>query len=233
MARALLPVTAGRRRRSLITSSAALALAGVALGGCAGVTPQAAGAPSPPPVSRASSAPPSAPSSVSSSAPSSAPSVVQQFRSVRRYDGVADPVRLRIPEAGVDARLDRVGLTPEGWIAPPKRWEVPGWYAQGPSPGQDGPAVIVGHVDSGSGPAVFHALPRLRLGAAVHVDRADGTSVTFHVVARRQVPKATFPAEDVYSPTLRASLVLMTCGGVFDAATGHYRDNVLVTAVPG
>jgi hypothetical protein len=222
------PVAAGGRRASLITSAAVLALAGVAVSGCGGLTPQRGSGPSSPPASRVSSSPSSSPSAP----PSAAPSVVQQFTSVRRYSGVADPVRLRIPEAGVDARVDRVGLTEQGWIAPPMRWEVAGWYAQGPSPGQNGPAVIVGHVDSLSGPAVFHALPRLRLGAAVHVDRADGTSETFRVVARRQVPKDRFPSEEVYSPTLRASLILMTCGGVFDAATGHYRDNVLVTAVP-
>ncbi len=165
--------------------------------------------------------------------PSATPSGVPTFTSVRRYDGVALPVRLRIPEAGVDTSLIRLGLTAEGWIAAPKEWDVAGWYQGGPRPGQSGQAVIVGHIDSRSGPAVFVDLPRLRMGAAIRVDREDGTSVTFRVTSRRQVAKDHFPAQQVYAPTLQPSLLLMTCGGVFDSATSHYRDNILVTAVPG
>lgn len=184
--------------------------------------------PAPTPSSSAVVAPPPA-----SASPGASPSAVPQFRSVRRYDAVALPVRLRIPEAGVDTGLTRLGLTPEGWIEAPTEWQVAGWYEGGPRPGQDGPAVIVGHIDSRSGPAVFHDLPQLRPGAAVHVDRADGSTVTFRVTGRRQVPKDRFPAAEVYAPTLQPSLVLITCGGVFDRTSGHYRDNVLVTAVPG
>lgn len=154
------------------------------------------------------------------------------FRSVREYAGVAEPVRLRIPAAGVDSGLERVGLTAADWIAAPRQWQVAGWYEGSPRPGQKGTAVIVGHVDSRKGPAVFHALPELRIGSAVHVDRRDGSTVSFRVTSRRQVPKDSFPAEEVYAPTLQPALLLMTCGGVFDPARGHYRDNVLLTAVP-
>jgi hypothetical protein len=93
--------------------------------------------------------------------------------------------------------------------------------------------VIVGHVDSRTGPAVFHELARVRPGTAVFVDRADGTSSRFRVVGSRQLPKDRIAAEGLYSPSLDASLLLMTCGGVFDTETGHYRDNIVVTAVPG
>jgi sortase (surface protein transpeptidase) len=93
--------------------------------------------------------------------------------------------------------------------------------------------VIVGHVDSRSGPAVFSDLASLRTGEAVYVDRQDGTTARFVVTTREQVAKDHFPADRVYAPTLQVSLILMTCGGAFDSASGHYRDNVLVTAVPG
>ncbi len=169
-----------------------------------------------------------APASPARSAPS--PSV-NRFTSVREYAGVAEPVRLRIPEAGVDTALERVGLTTDGWVEAPHRWDTAGWYRDGLRPGQSGPAVIVGHIDSKVGPAVFHRLPRLRLGAAVYIDRKDGTTITFRVSGRRQVPKNAFPAAEVYADTLEASLVLLTCSGVFDPATGHYRDNTIVTAV--
>jgi hypothetical protein len=159
------------------------------------------------------------------------PSPVPTFRSVRTYPAVAEPVRLRIPSIGVRTDLQHVGLARDGTIAPPSRWQTAGWYDRGPRPGQPGPAVIVGHVDSRAGPAVFHRLPGLRPGAAVLVDRRDGTTVEFAVTGSRQVAKSRFPAELVYAPTLETVLRLVTCGGTFDAGTGHYRDNIVVTAV--
>lgn len=167
-------------------------------------------------------------------APSPTPSPsVGEFRSVRTFHPVAAPVRLRIPAIHVDTPLARVGLAADGTIAPPDRWQRAAWYRSGPRPGQPGPAVIVGHVDSKSGPAVFFRLTELRRGDAVLVDRADGSTVRFEVRGRRQVAKSRFPAGAVYAPTLRASLRLLTCGGSFDSAGGHYRDNVVVTALPG
>ena len=155
------------------------------------------------------------------------------YRSVRTYRPVAAPVRLRIPAIGVDTTLVRLGLAPDGSIAAPTRWELAGWYAKGPRPGQPAPAVIAGHVDSRSGPAVFYRLRELRPGARVYVARADGSTIRFRVTETRRVAKSAFPADLVYTPTLRPVLRLVTCGGTFDAATGHYRDNVVVSAEPG
>jgi hypothetical protein len=156
-----------------------------------------------------------------------------RFRAVRTYRGVAAPVRLRIPAVGLDTRLERVGLAQDGTIAAPNGWHLAGWYARGPRPGQAGPAVIVGHVDSRSGPAVFFRLTDLRRGDAVYVDRADGSTARFTVTTRARVPKDRFPGDVVYAPTLEASLHLLTCGGDFDTSTGHYQDNVIVSAVLG
>jgi hypothetical protein len=155
------------------------------------------------------------------------------FRSVRTYPQVAVPVRLRVPSLGIDTGLQRLGLAADGTIAAPTRWDVAGWYDKGPRPGQPGPAVIVGHVDSRTGPAVFFRLAQASPGAAVLVDRADGSSVHFRVAGRQQVAKSAFPADLVYSPQLATVLRLVTCGGAFDPVTRHYRDNIIVTAVPG
>ncbi len=156
----------------------------------------------------------------------------EPFRSVRSYDAVAEPVRLRIPSVGVDTPLPRLGTAADGTVEVPSDFAVAGWYADGPRPGQAGPAVVLGHVDSRSGPAVFFRLTDLEPGAQVHVDRADGSTVSFRVTDVLTVPKDAFPTELVYGPTLAPVLRLVTCGGPFDRAAGSYRDNVVVSAEP-
>jgi hypothetical protein len=196
-------------------STAVLAVAASAGGGPAPAAP--AGTPSP-----------SAPRASSGSAAEAAAG----FRSPRTYSAVAPPVRVRIPSIGVDAPLENLGLAADGSIAAPQEWQDAGWYAGGPRPGQPGPAVLLGHVDSRTGPAVFHRLAGLPSGALVLVDRADRTTARFRVQGRLQVAKSRFPSDLVYGATLTPSLRLVTCGGTFDRQTGHYRDNVVVTAVP-
>jgi sortase (surface protein transpeptidase) len=159
------------------------------------------------------------------------PAVVS-FRSTRTYRAVAPPVQLRIPVADVDTALQRLGRAPDGTIKVPSHPDVAGWYAEGPRPGQPGPAVILGHVDSASGPAVFFHLADLQPGDAVYVDRADGSTAGFRVTGRSQIRKSRFPTDLVYGPTLEASLRLVTCAGSIDPATRHYRDNVIVFATP-
>lgn len=156
----------------------------------------------------------------------------EPFRSVRTYDEVAEPVRLRVPAAGVDTSLLRLGTAADGSVEVPAPYDVAGWFTGGPRPGQTGPAVILGHVDSRAGPGVFFRLEDLSPGAQVHVDRADGSTATFRVTDVLTVPKDAFPTELVYAPTLQPALRLVTCGGPFDDSAGSYRDNVIVTAEP-
>jgi hypothetical protein len=157
---------------------------------------------------------------------------VDRFRSARTYDAIAEPVRLHIPAVGVDSGLQRLGRNADGMLAVPESPHAAGWYADGPRPGQPGPAVVVGHVDSTDGPGVFFRLDELAPGAVVYVDRADGTTAGFIVTGQVRTPKTQFPTDLVYSPTLQPSLHLVTCGGHFDLGTGRYRDNVVVSAVP-
>jgi sortase (surface protein transpeptidase) len=154
------------------------------------------------------------------------------FRSVRTYDTVAVPTRLRIPAAGVDTRLEQLGRAPDKSIALPSRPELAGWFSGGPRPGQPGPAVIIGHVDWEHAPAVFFRLRQLTPGDTLTVDRADGTAARFRVTRLEQVAKASFPTDRVYAPDLAPSLRLITCGGRFDRADRNYLDNVIVYAAP-
>jgi Sortase domain len=181
-------------------------------------------------VSAAASGARSTGSSASASGRSAAPPEVGSFRSTRDFPGVPVPVRLRIPAAHVDTALQSLGRNADGTIAVPSDPAVAGWYAQGPRPGQPGPAVILGHVDSATGPAVFFRLDRLSPGDAITVDSADGSTRSFRVTGVTRVPKNQFPTDLVYLPTLQPVLRLVTCGGSFDRAAHSYRDNVIVFA---
>jgi sortase (surface protein transpeptidase) len=138
------------------------------------------------------------------------------------------PLRLAIPAIGVHTRLVRLGLTPQGTLQVPGNTAEAGWYTGGPRPGQLGPAVIAGHIDSYNGPAVFYQLRLLRPGDLVYVRRVGGSRVVFRVYAERKFAKERFPTSLVYGGTPDAELRLITCGGSFDYATGSYLSNVVV-----
>jgi hypothetical protein len=149
----------------------------------------------------------------------------------RLVDARAAPPRwIRIRAIGVSAPVVALGLRPDRTLEVPRRWGDTGWYTGGPEPGERGPAVVAGHVDSTSGPAVFYRLGQLRRGARVDIRRADHSMVSFRVEGVERWPKDRFPTRRVYRRTARSTLRLITCGGSFDTATGHYLDNVIVYA---
>jgi hypothetical protein len=141
------------------------------------------------------------------------------------------PVELSLPTIGVTSSLEHLARQADGSIAAPVDFDLAGWFDAGPQPGQPGPAVIAGHVDSTTGPAVFYRLRELRPGDPVEVHREDGSVVTFRVTHTEQHPKDQFPSEAVYGPVPGAELRLITCGGGFDRDSGHYLDNLVVFAV--
>jgi len=132
----------------------------------------------------------------------------------------AAPTRVRIPSVSVDSSLARLGLDASGALTPPSNFAQAGWFSQGPAPGEIGPAVIAGHVDSYTGPAVFFRL----------VGRSDGTTLRFTVTRVARYPKTAFPSAEVYGPTPTAELRLITCGGQFDRSRRSYVDDVVVFA---
>jgi sortase (surface protein transpeptidase) len=150
----------------------------------------------------------------------------------RRPHPPSVPVRLVIPVIGVATPLVRLGLEPGGAMQVPGDFATAGWFAGGPVPGQLGPAVIAGHVDSRTGPAVFYRLGDLRPGDPVRVRRADGDWLAFEVTGTARYSKAAFPTDAVFGPVTGPVLRLVTCGGDFDRASGHYLDNLVVTARP-
>ena len=142
-----------------------------------------------------------------------------------------NPVGVRIPTIAVVAETIPLGLRPDGSIEVPQDFAQTGWWADGPEPGEPGPAVILGHVDSVRGPAVFSRLGDLSIGDVVHVDREDGTSISYRVDRIEQHPKDDFPTEAVYGRGGDESVLrLVTCGGQFDRDARSYVDNVIVFA---
>ena len=140
------------------------------------------------------------------------------------------PVRVEIPAIGVSSSLVRLGLNPDGTMQVPGDFQVAGWFTGAPHPGQLGPAMIAGHVDSKTGPAVFHRLRDLHPGDEVRVVRADHRVVRFRVDSLASYPKQALPDDAVYGATTTPALRLITCGGSFDRSRHSYRDNLVVSA---
>jgi LPXTG-site transpeptidase (sortase) family protein len=143
------------------------------------------------------------------------------------------PTRIQIPAIGVDSSLMQLGLKQDGTLeVPPFDKHAPaGWYRGSPTPGELGPSVILGHVDTyKAGPVVFYRLSQVRAGNAVVVQRSDGRTARFVVDRVENVPKADFPRLEVYGNTDRPELRLITCGGEWNPRTHDYNDNTVVFA---
>lgn len=141
------------------------------------------------------------------------------------------PVSIAIPSIAVSSDLIGLGLEADRTVEVPQNGDDAGWYELGTSPGQPGSAVILGHVDSVEGPAVFHRLRELVPGAQVRVTLADGAVETFEVSHLETIRNDEFPAQRVYAGTPgRPTLNIVTCGGDYDADSGGYQSNVIAYA---
>lgn len=205
--------TRGRRRGFLATAVVALCLGGGL--GVIGTTLASQRADPPmPPASRVSEIPIPA-----AAHPALAPS---------------KPVRLEIPSIGVDSVVQHLGQDAEGGLEVPAagpHYDEAAWYRYSPTPGERGPAVLLGHIDSAAnGPSVFFRLGELRAGARIVVTRADRSTAVFVVDAVHRYAKKDFPTRLVYGDIDHAGLRILTCGGAFDRATRHYLDNIVVFA---
>lgn len=215
------PRTGGAR--PIVALAIALGLGAVALGiavGGQGADPAPAAAAASP--AAASPAP---------AAPAPAPAVVA-LTATPAERGDLHPTEVRLPTLDVRSALVDLDVGPDGALTPPADPARAGWYVRGGVPGLRGPTVIAGHVDSQAGPAVFYRLDELGPGDRVEVTRSDGQVFSYRVSTVETHPKADFPTARVYGPTPGPELRLITCGGEFDRSSRHYKDNVIVTAIP-
>jgi len=214
-------MTRGSRiRRGVVVLS--LVVTGAA--GCAAGRPAAHVAP---PAARAAAAP----ATSRPAAPTRTTRVIDFPVGSWRRLPLSPPVRVEIPAIVVSSPLVPLGLNPDGTMQVPGDFQVAGWFTGGPQPGQLGPAVIAGHVDSRTGPAVFYRLRDLRPGDQIRVVRADRLVIRFEVESLASYSKQALPDEAVYGATTAPALRLITCAGTFDRARHSYRDNLVVSAV--
>ena len=210
-----------------------LLLAG-ALYGCGGGTPSSGAPGTAAGQARSRSLPTSSPAQINLVAPTvqpldsgssglPAPSGVTASRA-------AAPTRLRIPAIGVDSTLGQLDKRADGTMDVPSDFNQPGWYTRGPAPGERGPAVILGHLDSYTGPAVFWRLSTLHAGDVVEVDREDGSKVAFKVTRIASFSVDSFPSAEIYGPSAGPELRLITCGGTYSLNRRQYLSNVVAFA---
>jgi sortase (surface protein transpeptidase) len=212
-------------RRGVVMLSLVVAGSAGCAGGRAAVEPAGHAAP---PASRSAAAPATG---QPAAAPTRTTEVINLPVGSWRRLPPSPPVRLEIPAIGVSSPLVRLELNPDGTMQLPGDFQVAGWFTGGPQPGQLGPAVIAGHVDSRAGPAVFYRLRDLRPGDQVRVVRADRLVVRFTVEPSASHPKWSLPDEAVHGATTAPALRLITCARSFDRQRHSYHDNLVVSAV--
>lgn len=218
-----------RRRPVALGLAAVLAVAALGIGGFALLQPESTAQPNAVGVVSPESADPS-----DSSAPETTPSEKPEpIGPVTAADTLAasQPTSLRIPAIGVSSPTFKVGLNADDTMEVPQPgpdYDKAAWYKFSPTPGEVGPSVIIGHIDSAeNGPSVFYDLDKLQPGDKVAVTRQDGTVAVFEIDKVQTFPKSDFPTELVYGDTSKSELRLITCGGVFDDAANNYVSNIV------
>jgi sortase (surface protein transpeptidase) len=141
------------------------------------------------------------------------------------------PTRITVPAVGIDVPVTSVGRDSAGSIEMPPLFDwTTGWYKYSPTPGETGPAIIVGHVDTYKGISVFWHLRDIQRGDIINISRADGSTAKFKVTALKQFSQSDFPTQEVYGNIKYPGLRLITCGGAFDKQTESYTQNTVVYA---
>ena len=216
--------------RSLWLPAALLAVGLGALGlGVGGMA--TAGAPAPTPV-MTSVPKPTAASTTLVPAERTKPSPKDSGKAPKRRPVLtwAEPARITVPRIGVQARVSALGLNEDGGLKVPEDPWLVGWWRGGSRPGEKGPAVLVGHKDSRTGPAVFYGVGDLIPGDELVVDDVNGRTTAFVVTEIEQVGREAFPTDKVYGKTSSPELRILSCGGEYDEETRQYEDNVIVYA---
>lgn len=141
------------------------------------------------------------------------------------------PVHISVPSVGIEADFEEpLGIDPKGEMTVPKGFDTVGWYRYSPTPGELGPAVVLGHVDSQAGPEVFHPLKDIKDNDLIKITREDGSVAVFSVYEVDYYSQRKFPSDKVYGDTKLPELRLITCAGIFNKGSHRYSHNLVVYA---
>lgn len=156
------------------------------------------------------------------------PTLVQAAEKTPQTFPKSEPTRVRVASINLDTELIKLGRNPDNTMEVPVRYDIAGWYTHAPTPGELGPAIIVGHVDRPGGIAIFWRLREIQPGDLIEVDRVDGKTVKFRADSIKQFPQDNFPTKEVYGNIDHSGIRLITCGGTFNSQTGRYTHNTVV-----
>lgn len=138
------------------------------------------------------------------------------------------PAGLSIPSIDVTAELEPKGVLDNGQMGVPSTEDGVAWFEPGAKPGEKGNAVMAGHVDSRTGPAVFYDLDKLETGDEIEVTDEEGEVLTFEVQRAVSYDRTDAPIEEIFGPSNSRSLNLITCTGTFDQAEGTHDQRLVV-----
>ncbi len=156
----------------------------------------------------------------------------QEYVSTSVFATASRPTKLSIPSIDLEASFeDPLSLDESGALNVPKAYDTVGWYEHSPTPGELGPSVIIGHVDSYTGPAVFFSLGQVSEGDLINIEREDGSTVVFEILGFERVEQAEFPLEKVYGAIEYAGIRLITCTGIYDKGEQRYSHNLIVYGI--
>lgn len=161
------------------------------------------------------------------------PAKQAEINSEKKKEGLSasKPKHITISRLGIDYDIIELGQNPDETMETPPLFEkVAGWYKYSPTPGEIGPSIIVGHIDTYKGPSVFWRLRELQAGDEISITREDNSVVKFKVTGLKQFEQSNFPTEEIYGNTEESELRLITCGGTFDKKTLHYSENTVAFA---
>jgi|SRR5579872_670725 len=154
----------------------------------------------------------------------------EQLISVQQNIRQQIPVKIEIPSINLNAVVVKTGLEANGALHVPSNSSLTGWYDLGPKPGQVGPAVITGHLDTAAGPGVFWNLHNVKIDDEINIVRDDGTIAVFKVQKMQIYPQNNFDTQAVYGSIPNAGLRIITCAGTYLKSAGHYSDDLVVYA---
>lgn len=145
---------------------------------------------------------------------------------------VGEPVSMTIESLKIDAPIELVDYTASMAMEVPKNINVVGWFRYGAKAGEIGNAVFTAHLNNSLGQkGVFYNLNQLKVGDKILVKDSFAAQQSFTVTASTLYQINALPMDDIFGPSDKAQIQLITCAGKWNWKRWSYTERLLVTAV--